>query len=180
VAGYRSWSVNTGTVVPASDGAGVGTPVRNSTRYTTTPVTHPLRHRFDNYIVVNDRRLCRASDTTASDGITMPLGEFEQLLRFALVRLKGEAQGAAIAEAIEVRTGRTVSPGALYTALDRMEAKGWVASWIGSSTPERGGRRRKVYRMLPTGARELRGSYEHLGRMASAALPRLDALAEEG
>lgn len=110
----------------------------------------------------------------------MPLGEFEQILLFALVRLKGEAHGAAIAEEIESRTGRSISPGALYTALDRMEAKGWVASWIGDSTPERGGRRRKVYRMLPTGARELRGSYEELRRMASGALPRLDALADEG
>lgn len=109
----------------------------------------------------------------------MPVGEFEQILLFALVRCGGEAHGAAIAEAIEARTGRTTSPGALYTALDRMEAKGWVASWIGDSTPERGGRRRKVYRLEPAGARELRATYHELRRMAAGLLPRLDALAGE-
>jgi DNA-binding PadR family transcriptional regulator len=107
----------------------------------------------------------------------MPLGELEQTLLFALVRLDGEAHGAALAEEIEARTGRIVSPGALYTVLDRMEAKGLVRSWIGDSTPERGGRRRKVYRMLPQGARELRDSYDGLRRLATGTLSRLDALA---
>jgi DNA-binding PadR family transcriptional regulator len=109
----------------------------------------------------------------------MPLGEFEQILLFALVRLEGQAHGAAIAEEIEVRAHRATSPGAVYTALDRLEAKGYVESWIGESSPERGGRRRKEYRLLPEGARELRSSYEELRRMASGALPRLDALAGE-
>jgi DNA-binding PadR family transcriptional regulator len=61
-----------------------------------------------------------------------------------------------------------------------MEAKGWVASWIGDSTPERGGRRRRMYRLLPAGARELRGSYDEVRRMATGVLARLDALAGEG
>jgi DNA-binding PadR family transcriptional regulator len=110
----------------------------------------------------------------------VPVGEFEQILLFALVRRGGEAHGAALTEEIEARGGRSISPGALYTALDRMEGKGWVVSWIGESTPERGGRRRKMYRLLPAGARELRGAYDELRRMASGTLARLDALAGEG
>lgn len=109
----------------------------------------------------------------------MALGEFEQTLLFALLQLGGEGHGAAIAEEIERRTGRQVSPGAVYTALDRMEAKGLVDSWIGDSTPERGGRRRKMHRVLPAGARELRTSYDAMRRLAAGVRGRLDALAEE-
>jgi PadR family transcriptional regulator, regulatory protein PadR len=109
----------------------------------------------------------------------MPLGEFEQVVLFALARLGDDAHGPAIVEEIAARAGRQVSPGALYTVLDRLEAKGFVDSWIGDSTPERGGRRRKNYRLLPAGARELRAAYESLKRMASGALGRVDELAEE-
>ena len=110
----------------------------------------------------------------------MLLGEFEQVILFALVRLEGEAHGAAIAVEIEERTGRSVSPGALYTVLDRLEAKGFVESWIGDSTPERGGRRRKVYRMMPEGARALREWYRGIREIALGSLGRLDELAGEG
>jgi PadR family transcriptional regulator PadR len=64
--------------------------------------------------------------------------------------------------------------------LDRLEDKGYVRSWIGDSTPERGGRRRKVYRMLPEGARELREWYRGIRQIASGSLARLDELAGEG
>jgi PadR family transcriptional regulator PadR len=106
------------------------------------------------------------------------LGEFEQTLLFALVRLDGEASSVAIAEEIEERTGRRASPGAVYTALGRMETKGLIESWIGDTSPERGGRRRKCYRLLPGGARALRDSYGALQRMASGVSSRLDALAD--
>lgn len=108
----------------------------------------------------------------------MALGEFEQVILFALVRLEGDAHGAAIVDEIETHTRRTVSPGALYTVLERLQDKGLVESWIGESTPERGGRRRKVYRILPAGARELRDWYAGIQGMASGSLARLDALAE--
>ncbi len=109
----------------------------------------------------------------------MALGEFEQVVLFAIVRLNGESYGAAIVGEIEDRTGRRVSPGALYTVLDRLETKGLVESWIGDSTPERGGRRRKVYRILPDGARVLRDWYGSIRGMASGVLTRLDRLADE-
>jgi len=107
----------------------------------------------------------------------MPLGEFEQTVLFALVRLDGESDGVAIVREIEVRTGRQVAPGALYTALDRLEKKGAVTSWIGDTVPERGGRRRKCYRLEPAGAAELRASYESLRRLASGMGRRLDEIA---
>ena len=109
----------------------------------------------------------------------MALGEFEQVVLFAIVRLDGEAHGVAIVKEIEQRTGRHASPGALYTVLDRLETKGFVDSWIGDSTPERGGRRRKEYRILPAGARELREWYGGIREMASGVLTRLDRLTEE-
>ena len=109
----------------------------------------------------------------------MSLGELEQVVLFAIVRLEGETHGAAVVQEIEEHTGKRVSPGALYTVLDRLETKGYVASWIGDSVPERGGRRRKVYRILPEGARALRNWYSGVRDMASGVLSRLDRLAEE-
>ena len=66
------------------------------------------------------------------------LGEFEQLLLFALLRLDEPAYGVTIRREIERRTGRKPSPGAVYTALERLERRGLVTSWLGSS--RRGGR----------------------------------------
>lgn len=109
----------------------------------------------------------------------MALGEFEQVVLFALVRLDGEeAHGALIAREIEERLGRSVTPGALYTVLDRLQGKGLVEAWIGESTPERGGRRRKIYRILPAGARELRSWYGGIREMAEGTIGRLEAIAE--
>ena len=108
----------------------------------------------------------------------MSLGDLEQVVLFAIVRLGGESHGAAVVEEIEDRTGRRVSPGALYTVLDRLETKGFVDSWIGDSIPERGGRRRKVYRILPEGARALRHWYDGIRDMATGVRTRLARLAE--
>lgn len=108
----------------------------------------------------------------------MALGELEQVVLFALVRLGGESHGAPIIELIDTQLRRQVSPGALYTVLDRLERKGFVESWIGESTPKRGGRRRKVYRILPLGARELRDWYGGIRSLAADVLPVLEHLAE--
>jgi DNA-binding PadR family transcriptional regulator len=104
------------------------------------------------------------------------LGEFEQLLLFALVQLDGDAYGSGIRRAIERRTGRTVSPGAIYTALDRLESRGLVSSSLGDPTPQRGGKRKRFYQIEPAGAELLRRSQEALARMARGLKPRLDTL----
>ena len=101
------------------------------------------------------------------------LGEFEQLLLWALLHLDAEAYGSRIREAIEGRTGRTVSPGAVYTALDRLESRGLVSSTLGEPTPQRGGKRKRYYRIEPDGIALLRRSDEVLARMARGLRPKL-------
>ena len=85
----------------------------------------------------------------------LPLGEFEQLVLLALVRLGADAYGATVRREIEARAGRAVSISAVYTTLERLEQKGLVRSWVGEPTAERGGRRRKYFELLPAGARAL-------------------------
>lgn len=107
------------------------------------------------------------------------LGEFERMVLFAVIALGDEAYGAAVRREIEARSGRPVAGGAVYTVLDRLESGGLVASWIGEPTAERGGRRRKHYRVRPEGARRLRDAHEEVTRMADGLLPRLHRLARE-
>lgn len=108
------------------------------------------------------------------------LGELEQLILFALVELNQDGYGAAVGRSIEARTGRRISAGAIYTGLDRLETRGLVQSRIGDPTPERGGRRRKHYRLTPEGATALRRSVEVIRVMSDGLLADLDALAQGG
>jgi DNA-binding PadR family transcriptional regulator len=102
------------------------------------------------------------------------LGEFEQLVLLALVRLGAEAYGVAIRDEIEHRTGRQVTVGAVYTTLLRLEDKRLVAARIGEPTPQRGGRRKKYYRPLAAGRRELAASLDALRSMTRGLTPGLD------
>jgi len=102
------------------------------------------------------------------------LGEFEQLLLFALIQLEGDAYGGRIRQTIEAKAGRTVSPGAVYTALDRLESRGLVTSSLGEPTARRGGKRKRYYRIEPAGAELLRRSHEALSRMARGLKPKLE------
>jgi DNA-binding PadR family transcriptional regulator len=94
------------------------------------------------------------------------LGDFEQLILLAMVRLGPEAYGLTIRLEIEERTNRTISAGALYTALDRMEKRGLVTSRLGDPTPQRGGKRKRLYTLEPAGERALARVYESLRAMA--------------
>ena len=104
------------------------------------------------------------------------LGEFEQLVLIAVVRLDDDAYGATIRRDIEERTERRLSISAVYTTLDRLEQKGFVRSWIGEPTPQRGGRRRKHFALQPAGARALRSAYNAFGAMTAGLERRLKAL----
>ena len=101
------------------------------------------------------------------------LGEFEQLVLIAIVRLGDDAYGATIRREIEDRTARRLSIGAVYTTLDRLEQKGCVRSWIGAPTAQRGGRRRKYFVLQPPGARALRSAYNAFGAMTAGLERRL-------
>jgi DNA-binding PadR family transcriptional regulator len=103
------------------------------------------------------------------------IGDFEQRILFALVRLGSDAYGVSIRGDIEARTGRAVSPGALYTALDRLEKRGLVASRLGEPTPERGGKRKRLYTIQPAGQRAVAEAYESMRSMASGLTTRLKA-----
>ena len=83
------------------------------------------------------------------------LGEFEQLVLLALLRLGPDAYGATIRRDIEARTGRDLAISAVYVTLDRLETKGLIRSRVGEPTPQRGGRRRKHVSLLPAGRRAI-------------------------
>ena len=104
------------------------------------------------------------------------IGDFEQRILIALMRLGDDAYGVTIRRDIEARTGRTVSPGALYTALDRLERRGMVSSRLGDPTPERGGKRKRLYTVRPAGERALARVYESLRLMAGSLDARLRTL----
>ncbi len=108
--------------------------------------------------------------------MTKNLGEFEQLILFALLDLAGsDSYGVLIREAIERRTGRAVSSGAVYTGLERLQEQGLVSSHIGEPTAERGGRRKRLYRLQPKGAEALDRSVRIFTAMSRGLLPRLRA-----
>jgi DNA-binding PadR family transcriptional regulator len=101
------------------------------------------------------------------------LGEFEQLILLAIAHLGDDAYGVTIRREIEVRTGRDVTTGALYTVLDRLERKGFVRSAMSEPTAERGGRSKRHFRVKPAGAAALRQSRERLARMWEGLSPDL-------
>ena len=104
------------------------------------------------------------------------IGEFEQIVLMALLRLGPDAYGVSVRGEIEARTGRTIAPGALYTALDRLEIRGLVRSRLGDPTPARGGKRKRLYSVQPAGERELARISESLRLMANGMQARLRAL----
>jgi PadR family transcriptional regulator PadR len=104
------------------------------------------------------------------------LGEFEQLVLLSLLRLGPDAYGATVRREIETRANRQLSISAVYTTLERLEEKGLVRSWIGEPTPQRGGRRRKHFELLPYGARALKAAYSAFAGMTAGLEHRLKAL----
>lgn len=87
------------------------------------------------------------------------LGEFEELILLAILSLGPEkAYGVAVAEAIEMRGRKRVATGALYTALARLEGKGFIRSWTGEATAERGGRAKRYFALEAEGKKALDSS----------------------
>ena len=93
------------------------------------------------------------------------LGEFEQIVLLAVLRLGEDAYGVPIRREIENRTGRSLTVGALYRTLDRLEEKSYVTSWFSDPIPERGGRSKRYFRVELIGMRALRESREALTAM---------------
>ena len=92
----------------------------------------------------------------------LKLGAFEQLVLLATLRAGEEAFAVAILRELDDRTGRQVDRGALYTTLDRLERKGFVEWSVEAGSPERGGRRRRLFRVTPLGLDALSAQREVL------------------
>jgi PadR family transcriptional regulator PadR len=101
------------------------------------------------------------------------LGEFEQIVLLAILRLGDEAYGVPIRFEIERRTGRKLTVGALYRTLDRLEDKGYVSSAFSDPTPERGGRSKRYFKVRGPGVQTLRASRAALTAMWEGLEPRV-------
>ena len=86
------------------------------------------------------------------------LGELEQMILWAALRQGGAGYGPRILEELERRAGRTVSPGALYATLDRLEQKGMIRSRVGDPEPGRGGRPKRYIEVTSEGRAALRSA----------------------
>lgn len=93
------------------------------------------------------------------------MGPFEEAVLREVAYQRGEAYGSSLCKALSARKGRIVSLGAIYTTLDRLEEKGFVESRVGDPTPERGGRRKRYYRIIGEGELALSRTEKERGKM---------------
>lgn len=93
------------------------------------------------------------------------LGEFEQLILLALIRLGPDGYGVAVQREIQLRARRRIAFGTVYAALARLEVKGFAASRLGEPTAERGGRRKRYFTILPAGRRAVERTVQAMRRM---------------
>ncbi|MEO7717522.1 MAG: PadR family transcriptional regulator [Capsulimonas sp.] len=83
------------------------------------------------------------------------LGEFEEIVLLAVARLALNAYGVSVWQTVEENSQRTVSIGSIYATLERLEQKGFISSRQGESTPERGGRAKRYFRIEAPGDQAL-------------------------
>jgi len=79
------------------------------------------------------------------------IGEFEELVLLTIASLGAEAYGVGVKQNIEDRTSRSISIGALHSTITRLEEKGYIKSWLGEPTEERGGRRKRYFELTQSG-----------------------------
>ena len=84
------------------------------------------------------------------------LGELEELALLIVVGLGQDAYGVAVQRRLEREAHRPIALGAVYAALDRLERKGYLTSAFGEATPQRGGRRKRMFTATAAGLRALR------------------------
>lgn len=97
---------------------------------------------------------------------TPRLGEVEQLVLLAVVRLSEEAYAVPIRELIAREAAVRLTRGSIYITLDRLEAKGLVESWFSDPTGEPGGKARRLFRVLPPGMTALRAVRRAVNRLS--------------
>lgn len=97
----------------------------------------------------------------------LALGEFEQIVLLAVLRLGAGAYGVTIRREIRECTGRDAAPGALYNTLDRLEEKGLLASRTGESTPQRRGRPKRYFTVTRSGLAAVRRTQRAYQRLVA-------------
>ncbi len=101
------------------------------------------------------------------------LGDLEQLVLLAVMRLGEDAYAVSVRDEIRGRAGRPVSRGAVYVTLDRLERKGLLTSGMGEPTPERGGKAKRLFSLEPDGVAALRASLGEIRSMTAGLADRL-------
>lgn len=79
------------------------------------------------------------------------IGEFEELVLLVVAILHDNAYGISVMEEIENQTERKINISAVHSALDRLETKGFLKSEVGGATAERGGRRKRFFKITIAG-----------------------------
>lgn len=105
------------------------------------------------------------------------LGELEQLVLLAVLQSGDSAFGGAVIELLAERAGRKLARGAVYTTLDRLEAKRLLRSRLGDASDERGGRPRRYFTLTAPGLAALRSSRRALAELSRGLEDRLGELA---
>lgn len=101
------------------------------------------------------------------------LGDLEQLVLLAVMRLGDDAYAVSVRDEIRRRASRSVSRGAVYVTLDRLERKGLLTSGMGEPTPERGGKAKRLFSLEPDGVAALRASLGEIRNMTAGLADRL-------
>lgn len=100
------------------------------------------------------------------------LGEFEEIVLLTVALLDGRAYGVVLLEELQTQTGRAASLSAIHTTLQRLEEKSLVTSVLGGATAERGGRRKRLFRVTVAGHGALQDIHETRNRLFNL-IPRL-------
>src|SRR4029078_5354762 len=96
-----------------------------------------------------------------------PLGSLEHVVLLAVMRLGSDAYGMTVRREIETATGRDLSIGAVYATLTRLETKGFVSSYTGERTAERGGRAERHFHITADGKGALRNTHDIIRKMSA-------------
>lgn len=95
------------------------------------------------------------------------LGEVEQLVLLAVLRLDGTAYAVPVRDLIRRDAGVRLLRGSIYVTLERLERKRFVESWFSEPTGVRGGKARRLFRIRPAGIAALKASRSAVDRLAA-------------
>ena len=79
----------------------------------------------------------------------------EEIILLSIWKLKENAYGIEILNTVSSSTGKKWSIGAIYAPLTRLLEKGYVKTFSGDPTPERGGRSKIFYELTDKGIKAL-------------------------